>query len=87
MQTIWIGNAIVSFQTPEFLMMKRYKYFLIKKIWINEAIESLQTTESFSDEAIQLLLLLLPGGMRRFSFNRALKGQYHENFSSFSLKI
>jgi hypothetical protein len=24
---IWIVKAIVSFQTPEFLKMKRYKYF------------------------------------------------------------
>jgi hypothetical protein len=61
MQKIRIGKAIVSFQTPEFLKMKRYKYFFFKKIWIDEAIVSLQTAESFSDEAIQLLLLLLPG--------------------------
>jgi hypothetical protein len=47
--------------------MKRYKYFYAKKILIDEAIVSLQTAESFSDEAIQLLLLLLPVGMRRFT--------------------
>ncbi len=27
-QKIWIGIAIVSFQTPEFLKIKRYKFFL-----------------------------------------------------------
>ncbi len=31
MQKIRIGKAIVSFQTPEFLKMKRYKYFFSKK--------------------------------------------------------
>ncbi len=31
MQKIWIGKAIVSFQTPEFLKVKRYKYFYSKK--------------------------------------------------------
>jgi hypothetical protein len=31
MQTIWIGKAIVSFQTPEFLKVKRYKYSYVKK--------------------------------------------------------
>ncbi len=60
---------------------------LCKKIVINEAIVSLQTLECFSDEAIQLLFLLLlfepivwepyfcggDEGIRRF--NLALKGQ------------
>ncbi len=114
MQTIRIDKAIVSFQTPEFLKVKQYRYFYIKKIelskqlyrfkpqifedetiqvllhtknWIDEAIVLLQTTESFSNEVIQFLLLLLPGEMRRFRFNQALKGQHHENLSSFSLKI
>jgi hypothetical protein len=32
MKKIWIGKAIVSFQTPEFLKMKRYKTFYAKKI-------------------------------------------------------
>ncbi len=66
-QKIWIVKAIVSLQTPEFLKMKRYKYFYSKKIWINKAIVSLQNSESFSDEAIQLVLLLLPGGMSGFT--------------------
>jgi hypothetical protein len=83
----WIGKAIVSFQTPEFFKVKRYRYFYAKnlnrqsdcivsnprifkdetiqillrqKIWIVKAIVSLQTAESFSDEAIHLLLILLP---------------------------
>jgi hypothetical protein len=30
-QKICIGKAIVSFQTPEFLKKKRYKYFYAKK--------------------------------------------------------
>jgi hypothetical protein len=30
-QKIWIVKAIVSFQTPEFLKMKRYRYFNAKK--------------------------------------------------------
>ncbi len=30
MQKIWIGKAIVSFQTPEFSKVKRYKYFYSK---------------------------------------------------------
>ncbi len=30
-QKIWIGKAIVSFQTPEFLKIKWYKYFYAKK--------------------------------------------------------
>ncbi len=29
----WIGKAIVSFQTPEFLKVKRYKYFHIKNLY------------------------------------------------------
>jgi hypothetical protein len=44
-QKLRIVKAIVSFQTPEF-----------KKIWINEVNASLQTPESFSNEAILLLL-------------------------------
>ncbi len=31
MQTIWIGKAIVSFQTPEFLKVQRHKYFYTQK--------------------------------------------------------
>jgi hypothetical protein len=38
---------------------------LLKKFESTE--RSLQNTESFSDEVIQLLLLLLPGRMRRFT--------------------
>ncbi len=30
-QKIWIVKAIVSFQIPEFLKMKQYKYFYAKK--------------------------------------------------------
>ncbi len=30
-QQIWIVKAIVLFQTPDFLKMKRYKYFFAKK--------------------------------------------------------
>jgi hypothetical protein len=30
-QKFWIGKAIVSFQTPEFLKVKQYKYFYAKK--------------------------------------------------------
>ncbi len=43
-QKIWIGKAIVSFQTPEFLKIKRYKYFYAKKIWIDKAIVLLHNT-------------------------------------------
>ncbi len=32
MLKIWIGKAIVAFQTPEFLKVKQYKYFYAKKI-------------------------------------------------------
>ncbi len=42
-QKIWIAKATVSFQTSEFLKMKRYKYFYAKKIWIDKAIVLLQT--------------------------------------------
>ncbi len=41
MQKIWIGKAIVSFKTPEFLKVKQYRYFFYaKKIWIVKAIVS-----------------------------------------------
>jgi hypothetical protein len=39
------NEAIVSFQTPELLKMKRYKYFYIKKIWTVKAIISFQIPE------------------------------------------
>ncbi len=58
-QKLWIVKAIVSFQTPEFYKMKRYKYLYAKHLNLLEAIVLLQTPESFSDEAIQLLILLL----------------------------
>jgi predicted metal-dependent hydrolase len=44
MQKIWIGKTIVSFQTPEFLKTKQYRYFYAKKKnWIVKAIVSFQT--------------------------------------------
>jgi hypothetical protein len=46
------------FQTPEFLKLSDTSTFT-QKFVINKAIVLLQTKESFSDEAIQLLLLLL----------------------------
>ncbi len=80
------SDCIVS--KPRIFKDKAIQILLRKKIWINEAIVSFQTAESFSDEAIQLLLLLLPGGDEEIhGFNPALKGQYHENFSPFSLEI
>ncbi len=43
---IWIGKAIVPFQTPEFQKVKRYKYFHAnQKIWVAKAIVSFQTPE------------------------------------------
>jgi hypothetical protein len=56
---VWVVKVIVSFQTPELLKMKQYKYFYREKNWIDKAIGLLQTLKAFSDEAIQLLLLLL----------------------------
>jgi hypothetical protein len=46
MHKIWIGKAIVPFQTPEVLKVKQYKYFM-QKIWIGKAFLSFQTPEFF----------------------------------------
>jgi hypothetical protein len=35
-QKIWIGKAIVSFQTLEFLKVKRYKLFYAKKFELSK---------------------------------------------------
>ncbi len=85
LQKIWIGKAIVSFQTPEFLKMKRYKYFYSKKF---------ELTKRLYRFKIQNLL-----AMKRYNYfyyyflgewgdsHLALKGQWLENFSPFSLEI
>jgi hypothetical protein len=59
------SNCIVS--NPRIFKDEVIQVLLLKKICIDEAIVSLQNTESFSNEAIQLLLLLLPGGMSGFT--------------------
>ncbi len=53
MQKIWIGEAIVivSFQTPEFLKVKRYRYFYAKKFESSNS-----NPRIFKDKAIQVLL-------------------------------
>jgi hypothetical protein len=66
-------DCIVS--NPRIFKDEAIQLIIRKKILFDKAIVSLQTAESFSNEAIQLLLLLLPGGMSRFRFKRALKGQ------------
>ncbi len=52
---------------PRIFKDEAIQVLLLKKILIGEAIVSLQNTESFSDEAIQLIILLLPGGMSGFT--------------------
>ncbi len=51
------SDCIIS--NPRILKDEAIQVLFRNKIWINEAIESLQTPEAFSDEAIQLILLLL----------------------------
>jgi hypothetical protein len=50
--------VIVSFQRPELLKVKQHKYSYAIKFELAKIV-SLQTPEAFSDEARQLLLLLL----------------------------
>jgi hypothetical protein len=59
------SDCIVS--NPRIFKDEAIQILLRQKIGIVKAIVSLQTAESFSDEAIQLLLILLPGEMRRFT--------------------
>jgi hypothetical protein len=51
------SNCIVF--NARFFKAEAIQVLICKKIGIDEAIVSLQTQEAFSDEAIQLLLLLL----------------------------
>ncbi len=55
MQKIWIGKAIASFQTPEFLKVKWYKYFYTKKFKSSKRLFNFKP-QNFLDEAIQVLL-------------------------------
>ncbi len=45
-QKIWISKAIVSFQTPEFLKMKQYKYFWAKNFETTKRIYHLKTCDT-----------------------------------------
>jgi hypothetical protein len=54
MQKIWIGKASVSFQTPEFLKTKRYRYFHAKKFELSKQLYRFKP-QNFKDEAIQVL--------------------------------
>jgi hypothetical protein len=54
MQKIWIGKAIVSFQTPEFSKVKRYKYFYAKNFESAKRLKIVSNPRIFKGEAIQV---------------------------------
>jgi hypothetical protein len=82
-----IGKAIVSFQTPELLKIKRYKYFYAKKFELTKRLYHFKLQNLLAMKRYNYFYYYFLGDEEIHRFNRALKGQYHENFSPFSLEI
>ncbi len=85
-----MDQAIVSFLTPEFFNVKRYKYFYLKQLYHFKTFDAITKLSCMhlkvrGSEVYERRVSVGGEGIHRFHL--ALKGQQRKNFLPLNLKI